>query len=65
MYTSEIIRDLIGIVVCIGFMLFAYAAGYKDGRESKIKGNKTCPICKGKHSGIQTVCDTCYLDVRN
>ena len=33
----QIIRDLIGIAVCIGFMLFAYAAGYKDGRESKIK----------------------------
>jgi len=27
-------NSIIGIIICIGFMLFAYAAGYKDGRES-------------------------------
>lgn len=37
MNTPDIIRDLIGLAVCIGFMLFAYGAGYKDGRESKDK----------------------------
>ena len=29
-------NSIIGIIICIGFMLFAYAAGYKDGREAKV-----------------------------
>jgi len=30
-------NSIIGVIICIGFMLFAYAAGYKDGRESEKK----------------------------
>jgi len=33
-------NSIMGIIICIGFMLFAYAAGYKDGRESELKGKK-------------------------
>ena len=33
-------NSIAGIIICIGFMLFAYASGYKDGRESEMKGKK-------------------------
>ena len=58
-------NSIIGIIVCIGFMLFAYAAGYKDGREEKLKTKKVCPMCRNPHFGVETVCESCSFDAKN
>ena len=65
MNSPDIIRDLIGIAACIGLMLFAYRAGYKDGREEKLKNRKVCPMCRNPHFGVETVCESCSFDAKN
>ena len=40
-------NSIIGIIICIGFMLFAYAAGYKDGRESESKEDRKRGVLRG------------------
>ena len=58
-------NSIIGIIICIGFMLFAYGAGYKDGREEKLKNIKVCPMCRNPHFGVETVCESCSFDAKN
>lgn len=58
-------NSVIGIIICIGFMLFAYGAGYKDGRESELKNKKTCPMCGKSFHGIKVICEACSFDSKN